>query len=314
MKERLLPNIDDILFAMSEEQLGRGEEAVVYKIHTNPDYTVRVSNDAPDFDTLSKKLFEDSFIVQKDIFSGRNYAQPIAYWGVDPDDNNRAMVTINLYAPGISMEIHKPGREMPDSDVAMMRTLALSKAILNMPDSAIDKLYDDLHFLSSREYSIDTGNSGLFTNTGNILYSGNDKEFRIIDIQPFLRNHVGIPKNHTKGFNTPLFLTRGLIPGAYGYAEKHAKYPPLIADRTEIINKIISGAERNNLNDIGGYLGGDMGNMAKYWRIQLQKMCIPEKETESFIKRVCSIKQEHRYRLHKSNMPLVRVAGRSISS
>ena len=314
MTERVLPSIEEILFAMSEEPLGRGEEATVYKIHTNPHYTVRVSNDAPKFETLAKKLYEENFTQQKDIFAGRNYAQPVAYWGLDTDDDKRAMVTINLYAPGISMEIHKPGREMPPSEVALMKTIALSKAILNMPDSSIDHLYDDLHFLSSREYSIDVGNGGLFTNTGNILYSGNDKVFSIIDIQPFVRDRVGIPKNHTKGFNTPLFLTRGLIPGAYGYAKEHAGYPQLIALRTELVDKIISGAERNNLNDLNGYLKGDMDAIANFWKIQLGKMCIPEKESEEFINRICAVKQKSPYHTFHNRIPLIRVAGRSMMS
>lgn len=314
MAEYILPSIDEIIFAISEEPLGMGEEAKVYKIHTNPNYTVRVSNDAPDLNELSERIFSEQFISQKDIFSGRNYAQPIAYMGLDPQDKNNAMVTINLYAPGVSMEIHKPGKKMPPTDEALMKTLAWSKAVANMPDSAIDKLYDDLHFLSSREYSIDVGNGGLFTNTGNILYSGADREFSIIDIQPFIRERVGINQNHTKGFNTPLYLTRGLIPGAYGYAEEHAKYPPLIEYRTEIIDKIIRGAQRHHLNDIGGYLRTDMKGIEKYWEIQLTKLRIPEGYKEGFIKDICSVKQEQRYRLHKSCMPIVRVAGRSMNS
>lgn len=314
MKERVLPSIDEIIFAMSEEPLGMGDEAKVYKIHTNPDYTVRVSNNAPDLETLSQELFDCPFTPQKDIFAGRNYAQPVAYWGVDSDDKTNALVTINLYSPGFSMEIHKPGRKMPSSEEALMKTLALTKAVLNMPDSAIDKIYDDLHFLSSREYSIDVGNCGLFTNTGNILYSATSKEFRIIDIQPFIRHRVGIPTNHTKGFNTPLFLARGLIPGAFGYAEEHAKYPALIDYRTELVDKIIRGAQRNHINDLGGYLDGDMNAMAKYWKIQLNKMKIPEDKVESFVKEVCSVTQEHRYRLTRFNIPLVRVAGRSMGS
>ena len=314
MTEKNLPSLDEVLFAMSEEPLGMGEEAKVYKIHTNPHFTVRVSNNAPDLETLSKQMSQAPFVTQKDIFAGRNFAQPVAYWGVDEFDKNNAMVTINLYSPGFSMEIHKPGRKIPPSEEAMMKTLTLSKAVLNMPDSAIDKLYDDLHFLSSREYSIDVGNGGLFTNTGNILYSAVDKEFRIIDIQPFIRDRVGIPRDHTKGFNIPLFLARGLLPGAYGYAEEHAKYPPLIDYRTEIIHKIIAGAKRNHLNDEGGYLRGGMDMMAKFWEVQLEKIHVPDKYKESFIKDVCSIKQEHRYRLVRSHVPLVRVAGRSMSS
>lgn len=314
MKERVLPSIDEVLFAMSEEPLGMGEEAKVFKIHTNPNYTVRVSNVAPDLGKLSQMLYNDQFIPQKDIFAGRNYAQPVAYWGTDKDDPTNALVTINLYSPGFSMEIHKPGRKMPSSEEAMMKTLTLSKAVLNMPDSAIDQIYDDLHFLSSREYSIDVGNCGLFSNTGNILYSAVSKEFRIIDIQPFIRNRVGIPQNHTKGFNTPLFLARGLIPGAYGYAEEHSKYPPLIDYRTEIVHKIVSGAQRNKINDVGGYLRGDMTAMSNYWQIQLNKMHIPEKYAQGFIKDLSQIEQEHRYRLFRHHEPLVRVAGRSMYS
>lgn len=314
MKDKQLPSIDDIIFAMSEEPLGMGEEAKVYKIHTYPDYTVRVSNNALSFEELSEKMYQEPFVRQKDIFAGRNYAQPVAYWGIDEEYKNNAMVTINLYSPGFSLEVHKPGRKKPPSEEALMKTLTLSKAVVNMPDSAIDKLYDDLHFLSSREYSIDVGNGGLFTNTGNILYSARDKEFRIIDIQPFIRNRVGIPPKHTKGFNIPLFLARGLIPGAYGYAEEHAKYPPLIDYRIEIVNKIVSGAQRNHINDIGGYLRGDMKDMEKYWSFQLTKLQIPEKYREMFVKDICSVEQEHRYRLVKNHIPMVRVAGRSMNS
>lgn len=314
MKKRVLPSIDEVIYAMTEEPLGAGDEAKVYKIHTNPDYTVRVSNEAPDLETLSQMMYEEKFVEQKDIFAGRNYAQPVAFMGLDANDKLNAMVTINLYAPGFSMEIHKPGRKMPPSDEALMKTLTLSKAVLNMPDTAIDALYDDLHFLSSREYSIDVGNGGLFTNMGNILYSGKDKKFSIIDVQPFIRERVGIPANHTKGFNTPLFLARGLIPGTYGYAKEHAKYPTLIAYRTELVNKIIKGAERNHLNDVGGYLSGDADAMALFWKRQLDQMLIPEDYQESFIKQICAVKQEKRYRLVKHDVPLIRVAGRSMYS
>jgi len=314
MKERVLPTIDEIIFAMSEEPLGMGEEARVYKIHTNPDYTVRVSNDAPKLEELSVMLLDKGFIAQKDIFAGRNYAQPIAYFSCDDNDKDNALVTINLYSPGFSMEIYKPGREKPSSEVALMKTLALSKAVLEMPDSAIDKLYDDLHFLSSREYSIDVGGGGFFTNTGNILYSKVDNEFRIIDIQPFIRERPSIPANHTKGFNTPLYLAHGLTPGTYENRIEHAQYPALIEYRTEIIDRIIRGAQRNNLNDVGGYLAGDISKMAIYWNAQLTHLNIQEKYRESFIKDICAVKQEQRYRLYRNYTPLVRVAGRSMYS
>ncbi len=314
MKKHELPTKDEILFAISEEPLGMGEEAKVYKVHTNPDYTVRVSNEIKEYESLAKMIFNEGFVSQKDIFQGRNYAQSVAYLKGYTNTPLNALVTINLYTPGFSMEIHKPGRKIPSSDEALMKTIALSKAVLNMPDAAIDRLYDDLHFLSSREYSIDVGNGGWFVNTGNILYSGVDKEFRIIDIQPFLRDNLKAPENHTKGFNTPLYLARGLVPGAYGYAKEHSKYPSLIKYRTEILDKVIRGAERNHLNDLGGYLRGDMSDLANIWNNQLSNLNIEEKYKQDFIQRLCNIKQEHRYRLVRNHEPLVRVSGQTYYS
>ena len=317
MNKRILPSLDEIIYALSEEPLGMGAEATVYKIHTNPDYTVRVSRDAPNLETLSRIIHEEPFIEQEDVFSGRNYAQAVAYMKTERDAN--ALITINLYSPGFSMEIYKPkgikGEEEPSSDVALMKTLALSKAVYDMPNEAIDKLYDDLHFLSSREYSIDTGN-GLFTNMGNILLSGKDKEFRIIDIQPFIRERVGILRNHTKGFNTPYHLVGGLIPGMYKYRQEHSKNPTLIEYRTGIIEKIISGAERNNLNDFNSYSTGslDPKHIARIWNFMLQQMFIPEKKREEFVERIVAVKQKQHYPLVKNTHPLIRVSGRDMGS
>ncbi|MBP5215768.1 MAG: hypothetical protein J6039_04345 [Alphaproteobacteria bacterium] len=310
MKSRKLPTIDEVVFAMSGEQiLGEGEEATVYKIPTNPDYTVRVSKDAPAFEELAKKIFTDKFIPQEDIFEGRNYAQPVAYWGLN-DDKMTSLVTINLYCPGISMEIDKSSVGKPTSEIALLKTMNWSRAIADMPNAAIDRLYDDLHFLSSREYSIDVCNGGLFTNTGNILYAGKEQEFRIIDIQPFIREHPGIKRNHTKGLNVPLNLCRGLLPGVRCYAEEHSKYPHLIEYRTEIVNKVINGAKRNGLSDLGGYSHDNMDSVAKSWEVMLRLLNIPEKYRDNFIQNICSVKDKPRYDLYKSKS-LIRASNRN---
>ena len=41
MRKTDLPEIDEIVFAVSEAPLGEGAEAQVFKIHTNPNFTVR---------------------------------------------------------------------------------------------------------------------------------------------------------------------------------------------------------------------------------------------------------------------------------
>lgn len=310
-KEIILPSADEIISAMYDTPLGEGEEAKVYKIHTSPQYTVRVNHYAPSISELRQKFKEIPFVKQKDIFAGRNYAQPVAYWGNDDRIEDGALLTINLYAPGFSLEVHKAGRPKPEPEEALIRTRILSETIANMPDKAIDYLFDDLHFLSSRKYSIDTG-GGLFCNTGNILYSANDEQAFIIDIQPFIKMHPGINVNHYKGFNTPLYLHKGLIPGANCYEKEHSKDPELIRYRTEITDKLIRGAMRNNLNDVGGYLSGDADKMAKFWEVQLTKLQIPEKYREGFIKDITSVQQQNRYEIPKILPSFKRVAGRGM--
>lgn len=309
--ELILPSVDEIIFAMSETPLGEGEEAKVFKIHTNPKYTVRVSHFAPNLPELRKQLQEIPFTKQTDAFAGRNYAQPVAYWGTDDRINDGALITINLYAPGFSLEVHKAGRPKLKSEEALIKTRILSETVANMSDRSIDYLYDDLHFLSSRNYSIDTGGS-LFCNTGNILYSAVDEQAFIIDIQPFIKEHPGINRMHYKGFNTPLYLHKGLIPGAFCYADEHSSDPELIKYRTEITDKVIRGAIRNNLNDIGGYLSGDAAKMAKFWEFQLVKLQIPEKHRENFIKNIIAVEQKNRYAKPPYQISFKRVAGRGM--
>lgn len=311
MKKLVLPTVDELLFAISETPLGEGKEAKVFKVHMRPNFTIRINKDITDYEALSKRIFNQGFLLQPDVFEGRNFAQSVAYLASDDPHSAQIDATINLYAPGFSMEIDKSGRELPTSDEALMKTIALTKAVLNMPDSAFDKLYDDLHFLSSKKYSIDVGNGGLFVNMGNILYSGVDKKFSIIDVQPFLKDHPGINMQHTKGFNTPLYLTRGLITGMEQYADEHSKYPLLIQIRTEIVNKIISAAERNHLNDVNGYLKGDIDQIMPIWKIQLSKMNIDEKYQQDFIQRLKNIKDENPYPVIKENPTILRVSGRS---
>ena len=309
MDEQVLPSIEEILFAMSEQPLGEGAEAKVFKIHTNPKYTVRVSLECPPLSVLSEIINNNPRINQKNIFGNRNFAQALAYWK-NPQNPSEPLLTINLYCPGISIEVEKPGRPKPDAEEALIRTRVLSETILNLPDAAFDQIYDDLHFLSSRKHSIDVGGD-LFTNTGNILYSAVDNRMFIIDLQPFIQR-PGLPQNQKKGFNTPLYLARGLLPGAFCYQHEHSKDPDLIKYRTEIVERVIAGAERNHLNDVGGYLKGDISQMAAYWRRQITLLNIPEQYHENMIKRISQIQDEPRYYIIKDVINYVRVSGNSL--
>lgn len=289
-----LPAVSEIITALCDRCLGEGQEVKVYKIDTNPDFTVQLSQDAPSISVLTDYLKQYPFKTQQDIFGDRNFAQPIAYWNHPDIRRGETLLTINRYSPGFSIEIHKPGLPVSDYEESLIKTRTWSEKIANMSDTSFDILYDDLHYLSSRRHSIDVCTLGLFTNTGNLLYSSRDQRAYIIDVQPFIQK-PGISPTQTKGFNTPLYLTRGLLPGTLCYAQEHSKDNELIKLRTEIVSKSIKAAKRNNLNDVNGYLKGSMDQMLHFWQLQLLKLNIPEKYHESFLTQIGSVKQEQRY-------------------
>jgi len=293
-KSQEIPAMGEVITALCDRCLGSGSEVKVYKIDTNPDFTVQISHDAPPLSVLKEYLQQHPFKKQPDIFGERNFAQPIAYWQHPDICSGETILTINRYSPGFSIEIHKPGLPAPDSEESLIKTRVWSEKIANMPDASFDILYDDLHYLSSRRHSVDLCTLGLFSNTGNLLYSSRDQRAYIIDVQPFIQK-PGISPLQTKGFNTPLYLTRGLLPGALCFAKEHNQDTALIKLRTEIIDKSIASAQRNHLNDLNGYLAGNMDLLLDVWKRQLRTLNIPEKYQDDFLTRIGSIKQEQRY-------------------
>ena len=109
----------------------------------------------------------------------------------------------------------------------------------------------------------------------------------------------------------PLYLTHGLLPGAHCYAKAHSVDPELISLRSEIIHHIISGAERNHYNDLGGYLGNTLSKMPKFWKYNLQQLHIPEKIQEEFIGRACKVTHHPRYEVCNLPKEYMRVSGRN---
>lgn len=302
-----LPTNDEIIFAVSEPPLGEGSEARVFKVHTSPHFTVRQSLDLPTEKTF-QYISESELVFQPDIFGGRNFAQTVAYFRhPSAKEDDTPLITINRYVPGFSYEIERQGGMRLGSEEALIKTKVMTQRILEIPDKALDVLFDDLHYLSAKKYTIDIG-SGLFTNLGNILYSANDQRLNIIDLQPFI-DGPRVNPNNTKGFNCPYYLANGLLPGLYRFREEHAQDSELIEMRTEVVDRIISSAEKNRLNDMGCYLAGDSKKMANYWLLKLRLLKVPEKYHDNFIRRVTSIEDKPRY--HSAKQPLFyqRVSG-----
>ncbi len=305
-----LPGKSEILYALEEPPLGSGQEATVYRFLTNPDYSIRIKNGYTQeikdvFNELinhkDPRMSDDIFTRQEDIFEGRNFAQTVAYY--------KDIATINRFSPGFSIEVEKPGRPPLHEEEALTKSKLFSKMILSLPDKAFDQAFDDLKFLSSKKFTIDVG-GGFFCNTGNVLCSPKDHSIRFIDLQPFITQRPGVPKDHTKGFNSPLFLLKGLMPGSFKNKDLHKSEPELNTFRQQIIEKVVSAAERKHVSDFGSYIGNNKDIISNIWRVQLKQLDMPADFIENITERVTSIKDRNKY-LKRDNKiaPYIRVSG-----
>ena len=311
-----LPQKEELVAALAEQPLGNGSEARVYKIHTRPQFTLRVSQDLSKKD-LSQKILEADLVVQEDIFSGRLFGQTVAYLS-HPDlldsYSKDPLITVNYYSRGHDYTIVKDTKENPTEQETLSRTIAVTKMLVDpemFPDRAYDSLFDKLKFLSSKQYTIDVGND-LFCNTGNILPSVQDHKFFIIDVMPFiptdnlrLATCPSLNPEHTKGCNSPLFLARGLLYGYLPHQKFHSQNSELTDLRTKLLNRIIDAADRSQLNDQETYLF----NPFVAWNRQLTRLNIPQKEQEMLLKKVRNIKDSQPYRVVKKMPILARIGG-----
>ena len=141
-----LPSNEEIIFAVSDPPLGEGQEARVFKVHTNPHFTVRQSIELPN-DKVFQYLSDSQLIMQPDIFGGRNFAQTVAYFRHPAEAEDAApLITINRYVPGFSYEIERSGGMKLNSEEALIKTKVMTQKILEVPNKAMDILYNDLIF------------------------------------------------------------------------------------------------------------------------------------------------------------------------
>ena len=311
-----LPRKEELVTALAEHPLGNGSEARVYKIHTSPQFTLRVSHDLAKKD-LSQKILEAELVMQEDIFSGRLFGQTVAYlkhpdlldsYSKDP------LITINYYSRGHDYTIVKDPKENPTEQETLSRTITATKMLVDpeiFPDKAFDCLFDKLKFLSSRQYTIDVGND-LFCNNGNILPSVQDHKFFIIDVMPFipadqlrLASRPFLNPQHTKGCNSPIFLARGLLYGYLPHQAFHSQSSELTDLRTKLLHRIIDAAIRSQVSDRETY----MFNPMVAWNRQLTHLNIPQKEQSKLMKKIAGIEDSQPYRVSRKIPNLARIGG-----
>ncbi|MBR6412855.1 MAG: hypothetical protein IKS41_06840 [Alphaproteobacteria bacterium] len=311
-----LPQKEELIAALAEHPLGDGTEARVYKIHTRPQFTLRVSRDLLRKD-LPQKILESNLVSQEDIFSDRIFGQTVAYlehpdlidsYSKDP------LITINYYSRGHDYTIVKNATEKPTEQETLSRAIAVTKMLVDQeifPDKAYDSLFDKLKFLSSKQYSIDVGND-LFCNTGNILPSVQDHKFFIIDVMPFipaeklrLASQPCLNPQHTKGCNSPFFLTRGLMYGYYPHQAFHSQNTELTTLRTKLLHRIINAAIRSQLSDQDTYLFEPMIS----WQRQLIRLNLPQEDQLKLLRKIGKIKDFQPYRVARKMPNLARIGG-----
>ena len=168
-------NISEILSAISQKPIGRGTEAATYDAGS---YVVRVPHsvkiDKAFRDMLSSGAYR--YMRADNVHGRRNFGQPL-YNLTDPK-SGAVVLSVCKKVDGI------PTNDLVEEPLtAQQRADAVSVAIEKMyimasaPQSAYNKLVDDLNHLATTNFTIDPSE-------GNMLFDAGAGRFHIIDLRP----------------------------------------------------------------------------------------------------------------------------------
>lgn len=168
-------NISEILSAISQKPIGSGTEATTYDAGS---YVVRVPHtvkiDKAFRDRLSSGAYR--YVRADNVHGRRNFGQPL-YNLTDPMSGT-VVLSVCKKVDGI------PTNDLVEEPLtAQQRADAVSVAIEKMhimasaPQSAYNKLVDDLNRLATTNFTIDPSE-------GNMLFDAGAGRFHIIDLRP----------------------------------------------------------------------------------------------------------------------------------
>lgn len=168
-------NSSEILSAISQKPIGSGTEATTYDAGS---YVVRVPHtvkiDKAFRDRLSSGAYR--YVRADNVHGRRNFGQPL-YNLTDPMSGT-VVLSVCKKVDGI------PTNDLVEEPLtAQQRANAVSVAIEKMrimasaPQSAYNKLVDDLNHLAGTEFTIDPSE-------GNMLFDAGAGRFHIIDLRP----------------------------------------------------------------------------------------------------------------------------------
>ena len=170
-----LLNKSEILSALSKHPIGRGTEATTYDAGR---YVVRVPHTVKIDKAFRENLSNGTYNYQKvdNIHGRRNFGQPL-YNLTDPK-SGAVMLSVCKKVDGITTNdlVEEPLTTKQKSD-AMAVAIEKMHIMASAPQSAYNKLVDDLNHLATTNFTIDPSE-------GNMLFDAGAGRFHIIDLRP----------------------------------------------------------------------------------------------------------------------------------
>lgn len=168
-------NSSEILSALSHRPIGSGSEASTYDAGN---HVVRVPHSVKIDKKFKTNLMAGTYKFQKveNVHGRRNFGQPL-YNLIEPT-TGVAVLSVCRKADGIATNdlVEEPLTHRQKID-AQKLAIAKMRLIASMPQSAYNKLVDDLNHLAGTEFTIDPSE-------GNMLFDAKSGRFHIIDLRP----------------------------------------------------------------------------------------------------------------------------------
>jgi hypothetical protein len=168
-------NISEILSAISQKPIGSGTEAATYDAGS---YVVRVPHsvkiDKAFRDMLSSGAYR--YMRADNVHGRRNFGQPL-YNLTDPMSGT-VVLAVCKKVDGIPTNdlVEEPLTAKQKSD-AVSVAIEKMRIMASAPQSAYNKLVDDLNHLATTNFTIDPSE-------GNMLFDAGAGRFHIIDLRP----------------------------------------------------------------------------------------------------------------------------------
>ena len=168
-------NSSEILTAISKQPIGKGTEATTYDAGR---YVVRIPHTVKIDNAFREKLSAGTYKYQKvdNVHGRRNFGQPL--YNLTDTKSGTVVLSVCKKVDGIPTNdlVEEPLTAKQKSD-AVSVAIEKMRIMASAPQSAYNKLVDDLNHLATTNFTIDPSE-------GNMLFDAGAGRFHIIDLRP----------------------------------------------------------------------------------------------------------------------------------